>query len=204
MQLKVGWTYKFLFNPEFSALDGVYSIVKIYTYNELLEENLNLYDGLYKHVDKTSEQLDEDVSTFRTDDIFKLVNPDDSEIVYYVPSLVLSNIPDPNIDQYSKLVIGVNLGVCKDEEELEYIKNTINDYIQKMHGLTNEPQVFSIGTVWLTDTEYADVVSQRDHVGKEVVNYFGENIRLRTELAKRDRIIEMLNQRIRSIASATP
>jgi len=204
MQLTVGWAYRFRFKPDFSKLDGTYLVVKIYTYDELLEDNLDLFEGLYTHVGKTQVQLDEDYLQYRNGSIAKITNPDDSSIVYYIPEAILSVEPDPNVKRYPKLAIGINLGVCKDAAEVEHIKNTATELLGKMFGLVDDPAVFSVSSVWMTEEEYSQVLQDRQHAGREIVNYFGENQRLLAEVNRLSVMVEKYKEYIKTIASAKP
>ena len=206
MQLKPGWTYKFSFLPGFDTLDGVYTVMKIYTYDEMLADGVTLYDGLYSHVGKTEQNVNDDVTSmnFRDEDVYKLTHPEDSEIVYYVPYGVLAIAPDPNVAAYPKLVLAFNVGVATSEEELSGISANINEVISKMFGIPDAAKVFSIGNEWLTEDEYATIVANRDTSAKAVVSYFADNVQLRNDLEKRNARIAALEAYIKKIAEKTP
>lgn len=199
MSVYVGWTYKFGFIPDFSSLDGVYSVVKIYSYEELINDGIDLNDGLYSKVGKTPANLEEDISLYRNEDIYKLVDPDNSENILYVPFPILLSTPDPNIKKYSKLVVGINVGPCEDSSELDHVMTTMHEILEKMVGYTQTPQAFSIGSVWMTDSEYADLVAQRQTASREVVNYYSENLKLLNEISGYKAQIAALTQTITNI-----
>lgn len=199
MSVNVGWTYKFTFTNDFVDLDGVYSVVKIYTYDELINDGIDLVDGLYTKVGKTGDDLELDVHLYRDEDIYKLVNPDNIEIVYYVPAPILANTPNPNIKKYPKLVIGINLGIYNDETELNYIKDTLHELLASTLGLVDPPKVFSVNNVWLTEEEYDNIVEIRKSTATDVVNYFSENIKLRNTISKQNSTIEYLQSVIQNL-----
>lgn len=199
MTVQVGWTYKFTFLNDFSSLDGVYSVVKIYSYNEIIDDGVDLNEGLYAKVNKTPDMLDTDIGLYRNEPIYKLVDPDNSENIIYTPSPILLNEPDPNIKKYAKLVIGINAGVCEDIAQLDYVKATVHELLEKMVGLTEQPQVFSIGSSWLTADEYADIVAQRNTTSREVVNYFSETQKLLNIIAEQNTAIATLKSHITNI-----
>lgn len=194
MQLAVGWTYRFTFLPDFSSLDGIYTVVKIYSYAELLADGLDLQSGLYSKVGKTQDQLDSDIVNYRNNDILKLVNPDDANIIYYVPSPVLSSVPDPNIKKYAKLVVGINVGVYTSEEDLNYILDSISQQLQAVLGYTETPKVFSIGNVWLTQQEYETIVNARSATKTSTMNYYSENVKLRDQVTNLRAAIDQLQE----------
>jgi hypothetical protein len=201
MQLNVGWIYKFKFNVDFSSLDGIYTVLKIYTYDELLEDGLNLFDGLYTHVNKTESQLDTDSEYYRTQSIFKLVSPTDSSIVYYVPEGICSFVPDHNVKRYPVLALAFKFGACKDAEELTHIKSNVSELISKMFGITDAPLTMTVNDVYLTDEEYSQVVQDRRQNGIDIVNYFGENVELRKENARLAGIIAAYQAKLMSLTS---
>jgi len=184
MQLQVNWTYKFFFIDGFDLLNGIYKVVKIYSYQELLDEALSLYDDLYKHVGKTEEELETDITKYNKEPILKLVSVDDSTKVYYVPLAVLLYTPDLTVKPYSKIAIGVNVGPIADPEQISHIVQIIKESISKQFGVTNDPQLFNTGTVWLTDAEYAVIEADRKTAATEIINYYGENQKLRADIQK--------------------
>ena len=200
MSVNVGWTYKFTFTNDFSSLNGVYSVVKIYTYDELINDGIDLNDGLYAHVGKTSEQLDSDVGLYRNEDIYKLVNPDDSAVVYYAPAPILMTIPDPNIAKYSKLVLGVNLGIFDNQEQLASVISTLQEILSKTVGIVETPQLFSVGHKWLTPDEYATIEAERITASREVVNYFSETQKLLETVSKQQTQISVLSNHIKNLS----
>ncbi len=200
MSVNVGWTYKFTFTNDFSSLNGVYSVVKIYTYDELINDGVDLNEGLYAHVGKTADNLDADVHLYRNEDIYKLVNPDDSTVVYYVPYLILLTIPDPNINKYPKLVLGVNLGIFENAEQLTSVINTLQEILSKTVGITEAPKIFSVGHKWLTPDEYADIELSRVTASRSVVNYYSEIQKLLKTLSQQQTQIEVLKTQLQTIS----
>lgn len=200
MSVNVGWTYKFTFTNDFSSLNGVYSVVKIYTYDELINDGIDLNDGLYAHVGKTADNLDADVHLYRNEDIYKLVNPDDSAVIYYVPYPILMTIPDPNIKKYAKLVLGVNLGIFDNQDQLTSVISTLQEILSKTVGIEETPQLFSVGHKWLTPDEYSDIEAQRLTASREVVNYYSETQKLLDEISKKQTQIDVLKSHVKSIA----
>lgn len=178
MSVNVGWTYKFTFTNDFTALNGVYTVVKIYSYDELINDGIDLAEGLYAYVGKTAADLDNDVATYRDTNIYKIVNPDDSAVMYYVPEPVILTIPDPNIARYSKLVLGVNLGIFDNEDQLNSVIATLNEILSKTVGLFDAPQLFTVGHSWLTPDEYAALEAARATDSREVVNFYSQTQQL--------------------------
>lgn len=200
MSVNVGWTYKFTFTNDFSSLNGVYSVVKIYTYDELINDGIDLNEGLYAHVGKTAVELDTDVHLYRNEDIYKLVNPDDSAVIYYVPYPILITIPDPNIKKYTKLVLGVNLGIFDNQDQLTSVVNTLQEILSKTVGISETPQLFSVGHKWLTPDEYSDIEAQRLTSSREVVNYYSETQKLLDLISKQQTQLDVLKSHLKNLS----
>lgn len=188
----MNWTYKFGFIEAFESLNGIYKVVQIMSYKELLDSNLSLYDGLYVHVNKTQQDLDNDVAKYRTDDILKLESVIDKTKVYYIPSKILRFIPETNVNKYAKLAVGLNVGPCNSKEDLDHIVEALQQLMTKMFGISQSPSVFSVGSVWLTDAEYATITAERDNEAREVINYYGENKKLLETISQQNETIRQL------------
>ncbi len=181
MFLKPNWTYKFSFVSDFSSLDGVYTVKKIYAYVELLDDNLSLLPT-YEAVGKTQADLENDVNMYRTQEIYKLVHPEDETIIWYIPEGLFSTVPNYNVKKYSDFAIALRVGIYPDEDKLIYVQNVLQQQLSAMLGFTNGPDIISVGEKWLTDEEYKDAVADREQAAKTVVNYFSENIELRKQI----------------------
>jgi hypothetical protein len=62
----------------------------------------------------------------------------------------------------------------------------------KMFGISQFPSVFSVGSVWLTDEEYATITAERDNEAREVINYYGENKKLLETISQQNETIRQL------------
>ena len=194
MNLELGWTYSFKFTSDFSALEGIYTVVKIYAYDEFVSDGNNLYELLYTRVSKPEVDFEEDVKSYRNEKIYKLVNPDDLDDILYIPEGIIAEVPNFNIKKYAQLIIALNVGVYPNEDELEYAKSTMQEQLQGLLGFVNPPDVISIGQVWLTDDEYNDIVAEREKNktkntcsldnGKYITNYFIENQKLLKQIGE--------------------
>ena len=71
MNIELGWTYKFVFTKEFESLNGIYTTVKFYSYDEFVNDNLNLYELLYTKVNRSEADFEQDLITIREQKIIK-------------------------------------------------------------------------------------------------------------------------------------
>lgn len=181
MHIELGWTYKFKFINDFSSLDNIYTVVKIYSYDELLAEGITLVD-LYTSVGKDEEDLEADLLTkefnYKTQEIYKLRHPEQYEYVIYVPESILSEVPNFNIKKYSNVVIAMNLGVYPGDEQFTAVRDIMTEHLSSQLGYTDSADLITISHVWLTDEEYQEEQAKRDANKKCVTNYFSECQRL--------------------------
>lgn len=200
MHVELGWTYSFKFTNDFKTLNNVYTVVKIYSYDEFISDNLDLYTLLYSRVAKSYAELEVDVQEYRTQQIFKLRNPDNYEDILYVPEGIIAEVPNFNVKKYAKLVISLNVGVYPNEEELTYAVNSMQEYLQVILGFANNPLITAIRYVWLTDDEYNETIGDREK-NKEVVNYYSKCIELEKEITRQKGTIERFNTLFDAITS---
>lgn len=200
--VKTGWTYKFAFRKGFESLNGVYTVVKIYTYEELLSENIQLSSSLYALVGKTETEYERDYVTyeFRTHDIYKLVDSSNTHRFIYIPEGLLGEIPNSNVKKYPKIVLMLNMGIFNDTTKIEYVADLIKDQISYEFGITNAPDVVAIQEVWLTDEEYQDIENDRITEARDVVSYFTENIELRNKISDLSSRLNVLEKKILSVS----
>lgn len=177
MNIELGWTYKFTFLKDFIIFNGVYTVIKIYTYAELIAEGINLYETLYSPAGKTETEFESDVVSYKQQRIYKLKNPDNPTEVLYVPEGILSEAPNFSVKKYAKLVVALNVGVYPNKEELDYVKDLLHEQLNTILGFANSPDVIAIQHQWYTDDEYKQLVEDREQA-KQVVNYFSENLKL--------------------------
>lgn len=177
MNIELGWTYKFKFNNDFTLLDDIYTVLRIYTYSELLEDKIDLNTELYAKVGKTKMQFEADVATLRNDKILKVQHPEHQDTILYIPTSILSEAPLFTVKKYGRLMVVLNVGVYPNKEDLDHVKNLLHEELQVMLGFANPPDVLVTRHQWLTDQEYQELKDEREQ-NKKVVNYFSENIKL--------------------------
>jgi len=198
--LQPGWTYNFRFKNSFAALDGVYTVVKIYSYNELVKDKISLYKELYEPLSLTLEQFEKDAVTYFTESIFKLVDPNDEDNVKYAPESILTTIPVYNLQEYNEVAIAFHIGTYIKGEEFQSVLSNISQELSSALGVDQEPRVLITSKKYLTDDEYLAIQTLRNQNKTSILNYFSDNVKLRKENQNLKARIEKLNNYIKSIA----
>lgn len=200
----VGVSYYFTFRLNFNTLNGVYHLVQSLTFKECIDNDIDLMSTCFKLVGYTEEQYLLDLDMIKEHNILKLVNPDtmDADSAIYIPFIYLDKVPDHRIKKYYKLALGLNLGVLDNVELMEATIATMKEHISAATGITDDPTIFEISHVWLTDDQYNDIEASRDQSAKKILNYFTENVRyekeitrLRSKLVAYEEIISSLHTR---------
>lgn len=196
MDIITGWTYKFRLTAPFSKFDGIYTVVRIMTFAEMVSDNVNLVETLYIPAGKTQADYELDVDTYRTDKILKLVDPTDKSITRYIPAGLVAFVPDPNVKRYLMLALALNVGIFETSSELTTARNLIQEQLSKVVGVDELPKIIAIREKWLTADEYATVQQERNTTARETVNYFSENLRLQAEVDRQRALINKYEQLI--------
>ena len=190
MNIELGWTYKFVFTKEFESLNGIYTTVKFYSYDEFVNDSLNLYELLYTKVNRSEADFEQDLITIREQKIIKLKNPDNYDDILYIPEFIISEVPNYNVKKYAKLVLALPIGVYPGEEELNSIKDLLQQQILGEYGITDDIASIIIKYIWLTTDEYEEEKTKRNDITKTITNHYTENKKLIDEVDRLKSIIK--------------
>lgn len=183
MSITVGQTYKFAFKTDFAALDGIYTLTHAVSWETLLVDEIDLFVHLYNKVNKTEADLDIDTPTIKTDVFYRLQLVTDETVFIYIPSKYIVGLPNAAVEEYSKLMITVDLGTFANANVLATLQQTMRDVLEQNVGVTNEVEVVEYDTEWLTSSEYATVESDRLNSRTGSINNYLEVIKKDTQIA---------------------
>lgn len=185
----VNTVYQFRFTSGFAACDGIYKVLRVMTFDEMISDSINLVD-LYTKVGKLEEDYHKDAASLRTDKILKLEDVTNSENVLYIPNSFNLYEPNPDVQVYANLVLAVNLGMFDDPTQIEFAKNTIESIIDKGIGIKESTLLFSTKDVWMTVSDYKEHVRQRNARKAGLVNLYSETHKLRKALDEANKKIQ--------------
>lgn len=178
--ITAGWTYKFVFIKKFTDYNGVYTISKVYSWAEVLNEQLSLYDLLYAPLNIPETEYNEDVIKYKNENIYKLMSPEDGTILY-APESIIAQVPIYPVNEYQKLVMFLPLGVYDSEEGLDYLVQEIGSEINGVLGLDITPKLTTVGNVYLTEKEYNEAQALRKSRVDRILNWFSAYTRIKEE-----------------------
>lgn len=182
MSVYVGNTYKFTLHSDFSSLNGIYKVLRIMTYDETIVDQIDLMEMYIKH-GRTEEDFNNDITILRDTKILKLQSTTDLSIIHIPVTLYLLE-PDPSVQRYLHLTLGIDLGIFSTLDQVLFIKEVVHELINGGLGVDTEPVIVEMSSKqrWMTTEEYDTLDSERRSKKERVINYYTENNRLRKEL----------------------
>lgn len=208
----LGSVYQFTFESDFESFNGVYKLVKLMTYDEYLEDGNNLLDDFFTPNGQDETALNEALPTIRASKIMKLVTPNDLEEskVVFAPLCYVKTVPDFNVKCYKEFGLIVSVGVIDEVDSLEYIRTNLIEQFSAALGIHTNPKFVTLGDVWLSESQYAEIKAQRDQDALATINYFSENKRLQQQLNKAhtkiqyyEELVKQLNDQITELTGTT-
>ena len=164
----LGETASYTFKAPIAALNGIYTLTKTLSFQALVDEEISLYDTLYAPLGVSESVWDTDWPTYRDDTILKLdtadhlLDEDRTEIVsHYVPTRLISGIPDPNVLRVFDLFLAIELGRFEHPSEVAHAQAQLDDIAAAVSGTTDTARLFSAEETWVTRTAYAATVAER-------------------------------------------
>lgn len=203
----VGSIYYFSFLPEFAKWNGTYSVARRMTFQECMDDNINLVDEWYTPCGVDAAQYKADLDMLQRTDIMKLINPetmDGKNDYVFAPVIYLDKVPDHNVKRYFSLAVGYHIGITADPQRITEVMDVMKEHMQAATGVVTDPKLFEISTTWLTDQQYADIEASRDQTKKKLFNYFSENVRLRNENSKLRTKLRYYEEKFMAISQPTP
>ena len=188
-----GVVYKFIFDSGYDRFNGTYRLAKLMTYEEYLNDEGDILVDFYTPNSKDTAAVEADLPKLQASKIMKLISPDDedTETEVFAPLCFLTETPDFNVREYQKFGIIALIGVTDDVEHLDFMRDSLVQLSEASVGISPDPKFMTVGSVWLTDTEYAEEVAKRDSKLQKIINYFSENRRLLREMSSlKTRLIE--------------
>lgn len=158
-----GTTCKFAFKTNFSALDGVYTIISQTTFQNAVAAGIDFLANLYTPAGLSPENYNADYSGFLQDRVAVIQAVSDNSIVYYIPESILRLVPDPTIKEYYDMIIVVKAGAYENTQVILPTIDAITDTVRASLGVTDPAYVVTntANKVYLTDSEYSALEAAR-------------------------------------------
>lgn len=159
-----GTVCAYTFVTEMATLDGKYKLISTRTFAQALIDGIDFVTNLYTPAGLSSTNYAADYPNLQASTVLELqtvgtTNP----ITYYVPSALLTGVPDPTVRAYPSITLGIPLGAFDDETTWTTMIPMINAIVA---AYTGEPAQTTIlvsedETSYLTRAEYAAMDAKR-------------------------------------------
>lgn len=138
MIFEIGTKYQVTFTADFNTLDGVYEVMGLYTYQQILDQSIDLYTELYALVGKTEDALLADLKLYTKNTFVRMINVNNTSIVVTAPSgtgdsAVIQTI-DNNVQVYYGTMLLVDLGLFDEPLKVEPITTVVLNAIRDRLG----------------------------------------------------------------------
>lgn len=189
--LTIGHAYEFTFDTGFTDLDGIYKVTHAMTYDSVLLDEVDLYVNLYKPAGKSEQDLETDLPDYVDRTFYRFESVIDTTVLY-VPDTIIVGIPAPDVREYAKVMLSVNLGVFADPTLLASLVNTMQQVLEGSHGILDIPIVATYDTTWMSESAYEAIVAAREAAATGTTNYYSDNLVLQQEVADKNAEIAAL------------
>lgn len=166
----VGTTCKFVLTTEFAALNGVYTVVAIMTYEATVTAGVKYADVLYTPAGLSSDAYTTDAPTFKGQDVILVQSPSDTSVTLYFPTPILATLPDPTVSRYDDMYLSLHIGMFKDPGTYSWVKSQIEDILSSVTGQTINGRWMANPNraQYLTEAEYAEIDAARKTNVKQI------------------------------------
>ncbi len=199
MRVLPNYVYKFTFKPSFSSLTGVYKVLEITTYDELLGDKVDLFTTLYdaNSVDKSIFSVD--LPIIKDNVIYKLSDINNPDNIQFIPESLITEIPNADVHNYFSLGIACSLGVHNSIEDVTTIKNEIEQVIAAMIGVDNNAVVYTTDNEWLTESEFQTIEADRATNISTVSNHYTDKVSLQLKINQLTTLVEYYEDTLKSL-----
>jgi hypothetical protein len=199
MSITIGQIYKFAFIDTFASLNGIYRVTHSMDYNTLLETDVDLMVTLFTPAGLTEQDMQTALPDISTDTFYRLVSPDGLTTLN-VPYQYIVGIPVPDVNEYSKIMLAVDLGPWAEPDVLPAMITVISNYLQNGWGVVKPPELMAYETEWMSAADYEAIKQSRQNVidsGLGVPNYYAENMAKQTIINNQAARIAALEEIVR-------
>lgn len=193
--INMHYSFKFLDSFGFSSLNGIYRVDRSIGYNDIINEEIDLYKFLYSKVDKSPTDLETDVIKYVDDIFYKLSSMYDDSVIW-IPYSLIGGYPNPNVKEYPRVMLTTDLGVFDEPATLTHITRILKDNLRHLLGLEHDTNsddfdirinphtaISVYNTTWMEHSDYEEIKSQRGSVrdndtSTDSKDYYAEYLRV--------------------------
>lgn len=169
MRIIPHYVYRFKFIDPFNGDDytGIYKVLAVYSFDELLLNEIDLFAETYKPLNLVKETVFyPNLSLIKTGKIYKLLKLNEEyEIIRYMPEYLIDGIPVASVKKYYDLAVALHIGIYDDPIELVTLNDDIKELAKYRTGIEDcKSVVYSIKEEWKTVSDYLAIKQQREDI----------------------------------------
>jgi len=169
MRIIPHYVYEFKFIEPFNTDDynGIYKVLAIYSFDELLINEIDLYSETYEPLGLNKDtDFYPKLPDIKDGKIYKLLKLNEKyEIIKYMPEYLIDGIPVASVKKYYDLAIALHVGIFDKYEEIETLRNDIEELAKYRTGIdTCEAVTYSVKEKWMSVDDYLDIENERKNL----------------------------------------
>lgn len=154
----------YTFVANMSTLDGKYKLISTRTFAQALLDGIDFVTNLYTPAGLNSDAYAADYPNLQNSVVLELQTVGTTTPqTYYVPTALITGVPDPTVRAYPSIVLGIPLGAFDDETQWTTMIPQINDIVAAYTGEAAQTTILvsEDETEYLTRAEYAALDAKR-------------------------------------------
>ena len=200
--VKINFVYNFVFATPFDTINGIYKVMGIYGYSDILNINIDIKKETYDKLNIDNNIFNDHLNKFRTTNFYKLTKLDDyPDTIYYIPEFVIVGEPNASLLKAYDLGLAIKLGTWISKTPIENIKTEIEELILNRLGVNNNAIIYTINELLITSDEWNTITTNRDNNKEESDTLYQRYIKLLNENSNLKNKIQALENIIVTLSS---
>ncbi len=199
MRIVPNYVYKFIFKTSLSVLDGIYRVVSILSYSEIIADNIDIFKSTYEPNGISEAGFNTDLATIKSGQIYKLISVYDEGNIQYIPEHQLTEIPDGSVQKYLQVGLAINLGIFDDADQLSSIKSEIDQTIAATVGINDGSLIYTVKGVWMTAGDYNAIRDDREAAISRISNHFTDKVALQKQIDSLTTLVKYYEDTLKSL-----
>lgn len=128
IHLKLGSPYYVSFNESFNTLDDVYKVMGVYSYGQVIDQEIDIYEKLFEYIGLPKTELYTELENYVVDTFYLLQQTNGVKEVCAPASIIID--ADVDVKKYYGTMLTVNLGLFEDPVALQPIVDIVVDLLK--------------------------------------------------------------------------
>lgn len=199
----IGISGAFILRDPFELdVNSSHTVIALRTFAEMIARGQNPLSLVYATVGLTQTAYDQDKAA----GALVVCLRDKNGNLVYVPDTYIESYPNMGSVPYSRLVVGVSMGMWPDSADLSHVLQAIGESVRAKTGVTPELHVTrAVATDTVSESRHAQLVSVRQNAitdtetdTAKIIRLSDQVLALQATIAEQDALIEALvaNQQV--------